>query len=71
MPEKVREEFLKEAEILLSLRFPQIVQIFGVVSEPNYCLIMEFMSNGLIFSTDLFIKLFYNNFLFLFFRFIV
>lgn len=45
---KLLKELVKEAELLSTLRHPNIVLFMGVVLEPpNFCLITEFVVSGL------------------------
>jgi len=44
------EEFEKEAKVMAQLRSPNIVQFYGYCVSPNYCIVMEYMPNGSLFS---------------------
>src|SRR5665213_3043395 len=44
------EEFETESQIMAQLRFPNIVQFYGFCMSPTYCIVMEYMPNGSLFS---------------------
>lgn len=41
-----RKEFLREATIMMKLRNPNIVNILGILENPELMLVQEFMNNG-------------------------
>ena len=43
---RIAEEFLKEFEILSSVRSQNVVYFYGVVFVPKFCIIMEFCAKG-------------------------
>ncbi len=47
---KTREEFENESKIMGSLRAPNIVQFYGYTLSPRYCIVMEYMPKGSLFS---------------------
>jgi len=44
------EEFEREAKVMAQLRSPNIVQFYWYCVSPNYCIVMEYMPNGSLFS---------------------
>lgn len=42
--------FLKEAELMQSLRHPNIVQLLATFTSPDLCIVMEFMAKGSLFQ---------------------
>jgi len=50
LPEQILQEFQNETRIMTAFAFPQIVRLLGVVFEGSYCLVMEFMDNGSLYS---------------------
>eukprot|EP01102_Stenamoeba_stenopodia_P005238 TRINITY_DN1578_c0_g1_i1.p1 TRINITY_DN1578_c0_g1~~TRINITY_DN1578_c0_g1_i1.p1 ORF type:complete len:759 (+),score=197.44 TRINITY_DN1578_c0_g1_i1:262-2538(+) len=49
MADKEAKEFLKETQILSTLRSPYIVYFFGICASPKLCMVMEFCSRGSLF----------------------
>ncbi len=43
-------EFEKESKIMAQLHSPNIVHFYGYCVSPHYCIVMEYMSNGSLFS---------------------
>lgn len=51
MSEETKEEFQREAEIMIRLRHPNIVQLYGICTEPgHYCMVMQYMTNGSLYN---------------------
>src|SRR5690349_7980897 len=44
------QEFETESQIMARLRSPNIVQFYGYSIEPERCIVMEYCSNGSLFS---------------------
>jgi len=44
------QEFESEAVVMAQLRSPNIVQFYGYCLSPHYCIVMEYMANGSLFS---------------------
>ena len=48
--EAAAKEFEAEAAVMAHLRAPNIVQFYGYCISPHYCIVMEYMPNGSLFS---------------------
>ena len=46
LTERTEEEFKSETAIMAQLRHPNVVQLYGIVLKPEYCMVMEFLANG-------------------------
>ncbi len=44
------EEFKTEASVMARLRSPNIIQFYGCTVSPHYCIVMEYMPKGSLFS---------------------
>ncbi|MHA7841443.1 MAG: protein kinase [Gammaproteobacteria bacterium] len=45
-----RSEFMNEVQVMVNLRVPQVVALYGISLAPRYQLVMEYCSNGSLFD---------------------
>ena len=50
LTERAEEEFKNEAAIMAELRHPNLVALYGIVLQPEYCMVMELLENGSLYS---------------------
>ena len=50
LTERTEEEFKSEAAIMGQLRHPNVVALYGIVLQPEYCMVMELLENGSLYS---------------------
>ena len=50
LTERAEEEFKNEAAIMAELRHPNVVALYGIVLQPEYCMVMELLENGSLYS---------------------
>ena len=50
LTERAEEEFKNEAAIMAQLRHPNVVALYGIVLQPEYCMVMELLENGSLYS---------------------
>ena len=47
---RAKVEFNREVSIMANLRHPNIVSLFGICFEPEFCIVMEFMNGGALYN---------------------
>lgn len=50
LTEKAQEEFMNEVQLMVTMRIPQVVALYGMTLSPRYQLVMEFCSNGSLYT---------------------
>ena len=50
LTDSAREEFINEVQVMVNLRVPQVVALYGISVQPRYQLVMEYCPHGSLFG---------------------
>ena len=50
LTESALEEFINEVQVMVNLRVPQVVALYGISLHPRYQLVMEYCTHGSLFG---------------------